>query len=379
MGNTFTFPHDVPVLTDGEVTLRAHRLSDVDGIVAQCVDPESVRWTTVPTPYGRADAESYVTQGVPEGWLTRQDLCFAVESPHARFSGSVSLRPMVEGIAEVAFGLHPAARGHGVGRRAVKLLLDWGFQQPEIDVVVWYAYVGNWASWRVAWANGFSYHGTIPKFLRQRGERRDTWNGSLRADDTREPKHEWHVSPVLESDRLRLRPHRDDDAPRFAEMLRDDRSRHFGGRDTLLFRLPNLEYAVHRALEANARGERYDWTIADRDSDEFAGQIQLFHLAAMDGTAAEVGYSVHPSWRGRGVLTEALGMVVEWAFRAKEHGGLGRRLLFLDTAASNKASRHAAEKAGFVHVATHPASFPTGESGFEDNTIYHQLNPSWRQ
>ena len=231
----FTFPEDVPTLTDGEITLRAHALSDVDDVMVQCADPESIKWTTVPVPYSRENAIGFVTEMVPSGWLTRKDLNFAIEAPHAdgvrRFSGSIALRPMDTGIAEIAYGLHPGVRGQGVCSRAVKLILDWGFTQPDIELVVWYAQVGNWASWRVAWANGFSYDGKVAKFLTQRDVRYDAWCGSLRKDDTREPKHEWHVPPTVVSDRIRLRPHRDDDGPRFVEMMVDDRSRHFGGRN----------------------------------------------------------------------------------------------------------------------------------------------------
>ena len=43
------FPACVPELTDGVVRLRAHRVEDVDRIVEQCVDEESIRWTTVIT------------------------------------------------------------------------------------------------------------------------------------------------------------------------------------------------------------------------------------------------------------------------------------------------------------------------------------------
>jgi [ribosomal protein S5]-alanine N-acetyltransferase len=374
----------IPVLADGVVTLRPHEMSDVDEIIVQCTDPDSIRWTTVPTPYDRAMAESYVTTTVPGGWETRRDLNFAIEAEHPdgvrKFSGSIALRPMEEGQAELAFGLHPAVRGRGVCSRAVKLILDWGFTQPDIDVAVWFAYVGNWGSWRVAWANGFTFHGTVKQLLTQRGERRDSWFGSLRADEYREPKHKWHVAPVLESDRLRLRQHRLDDGPRYMELLTDERSRHFGGWNSWVHKRELTgEFVVNRALEANARGDRFDWTIADRATDEFAGQIQLFNLDELDSTAAEIGYSVHPSRRGQGVLTEALGMLVEWSFRRKEDGGLGLRKLSLGTAASNEASRHGAEKAGFTHVATLPDGFPAGERGtFDDETVYQQLNPAWQ-
>ncbi len=383
-GAVTAFPADVPTLTDGEITLRAHAMSDVDDVVVQCTDPESVRWTTVPVPYSREDAAGFVGEIVPSGWESDKDLCFAIEAPHPdgvrRFSGSISLRPMGSNVAELAFGLHPAVRGRGVCSRAVKMILDWGFEHRDVELVVWYAHVGNWGSWRVAWANGFSFDGKVAKFLSQRGERHDAWCGSLRREDSREPKHEWHVPPTVESDRLRLRPHNDTDGVRFIERMIDERSRYFGGRyGWANENLPPADKVLLRALEFDARGERYDWTIADRETDELVGEIQLFHLGGLDKTAAELGYSVHPDARGKGVLTEALGMLIDCAFTPKEKGGLGLRRLSLSTAGSNKASRYAAEKAGFTHVATLPDSFPTGRSGFEDETIYAQVNPHWAE
>lgn len=378
-----SFPDDVPTLTDGELTLRAHRPEDVDDVLVQCADPESIKWTTVPVPYPREEALKYLTEVVPSGWRDRKDLGFAIEAPHEdgvrRFSGSISLRPFEAGVAEIAFGLHPGARGRGLCGRAVKLILDWGFTQPDIDLVVWYAHPGNFPSWRVAWANGFSYDGKVAKFLVQRGVRLDTWCGSLRADDSREPKHPWHVAPTVESSRLRLRPFTREDGTRFREMMEDDRNRHFAGRSATRAIATTPEAAAIRIQEANAKGERFDWTIADLASDRFLGHIQLFDLTGLDATAAEIGYGMHPDARGKGVMTETLGMLVTTAFAPKDEGGLGLRRLHLSTALSNTASRYAAEKAGFAHIATHPDAFPSGESGFEDETIYALVNPHWTE
>ncbi len=380
MAGTFTFPDDVPTLSDGEVTLRAHRLSDVDQVVEQCVDPESVRWTTVPTPYTRDMAVEFVTKSAEEGWAKRSDLMFAIEAPHAdgvrRFSGTCNLRPMIEGKAEIAFGLHSGARGRKICDRAVKLLLDWGFQQDGIDVVIWFAYVGNWGSRRVAWSNGFTIDATLTRFVTQRGVWTDSWFGTLRADDSRDPKSAWHIPPVLESDRLRLRPLRETDAARMDELDRDERTKHFIGR-YWADKFTDGAEAVLRMMDRNARGEGFDWAVVERATDRLVGHIQLGSLTGLDDTAGILGYAVHPDSRGRGVVTDALNLVVEWAFRQVEAGGLGRRRLSLRTAGSNAASRHAAEQAGFVHVATEPEGFPTGESGFEDSLIYHRLNQRW--
>jgi RimJ/RimL family protein N-acetyltransferase len=356
------------------VTLRAHTESDVDPMVAQSVDPESVEWTRVPVPYAREDAVAYLGV-IAAGWRSGSEYCFAVEADGA-FAGSVSLRRFCEdGVAEIAFGMHPAARGRGVCRRAVQLLLDWGFERFE--VVLWIAHVGNWASRRVAWASGFTFDGMIPKFAERRGERFDAWLGSLRAGDGREPKSKWNVPPVLESARLRLRPNRMADADRFREMLVDSRSRHFNGRSGAAMHAREGADLIRRNQEGCARGDRYNWTIVDADTDAMVGHIQLFNLDGLDDTSAQLGYMVHPDARGRGVLREALRLLVEWAFRPVADGGLGKRRLNLSTAASNKASRYAAEQSGFVHVSTEPESFPSGEEGFEGDVIYHRLNPNW--
>ena len=114
-----------PTLTDGTVTLRAHRDDDLDAIVEQCQDPASVRWTTVPTPYARADAERFVREVMPGGWADGR-WGFAVEA-EGRYAGTVELRDEGDGRAEIAFGSHPWVRGTGAMERACRLVLDWGF------------------------------------------------------------------------------------------------------------------------------------------------------------------------------------------------------------------------------------------------------------
>ncbi|HEV7646581.1 MAG TPA: GNAT family N-acetyltransferase [Actinophytocola sp.] len=370
-----TFPDDVPTLTDDVVTLRAHRPSDVDAMVQQSVDPESVEWTQVPVPYAREDAVGYF-EAIADGWRSGRRFTFALEADGVPFGGSVSLHAFEEaGVAEIAFGLHPAARGRGLCSRAVKLLLDWGFSRFE--VVLWLAHVGNWASRRVAWANGFTFDGTIAQFATQRGTRHDAWFGSLRASDDRSPKYRWNVAPELTSDRLRLRPVRPSDTDRFGELAQDPRNRHFGGRVHAVRSITDGAGMVERILLTQAVGERFDWTMTEPGADVMVGHIQLFDLDGLDDTEAKLGYSVHPDSRGRGVLRSALALVVEWAFRPVAEGGLGKRRLSLTTAASNKASRYAAEQVGFEHVGTEPSAFTSGDEGFEDKAIYQRVNPNW--
>jgi RimJ/RimL family protein N-acetyltransferase len=375
------YPDDVPVLTDGEVTLRAYRLDDLDGCVENCNDPETLAWTTVPTPYGRDEGVTWITNSVPRLWAEGTGLEFAIEAAHRdgvrRFAGGVSLRPGVDGVAGIGYSVHPAARGRGVARRAIRLLVDWGFAECGVEVVTWHAFVGNWASRRAVWATGFSFDGTIEKFLVQRGVRRDAWMGSLRVSDTREPKHPWWIPPVLESERLRLRPFADADADRLMEMLRDERSKHFGGRVRGVVQEDGAAQ-LRRIREQNAMGGMINWCIADRVTDHLVGHIQLFDLEGLDDSEVKPGYSIHPEARGRGYLTEALRTLVSWTFRPAPEGGLGKRCITISTAASNKASRHAAEQAGFTHIATHPTAFTIGTQDFDDEVLYQVINPAWQ-
>jgi [ribosomal protein S5]-alanine N-acetyltransferase len=382
MAGTRVFPDDVPILTDGEVTLRAHQLSDVDIMVEECTDPLSIRWTTVPVPFSRDDALHFATKIVPAGWTDGTALAFAIEGPHPdgtrEFGGTVILRPRGDGVAEVAFGLHPGVRGRGVAATAVRLLIRWGFETQGLRVITWYAEVGNWASRRVAWACGFSFDGTVPALLLQRDERKDGWVGSLRAGEELAPRRPWLVPPVLETERLRLRPFVAADADRFAELLRDERSRHFSGRVAAVRAPRTGAEALRRVWEAGAAGERYEWAIADRSTDRLVGQLQLHDLGGIDDTEAKPAYKIHPDSRGRGYLTEALTAMTEWTFRSAVDGGLGLRRVSLLTAVSNTASRRAAERAGYTHIATEPDAFPIGETDFDGMAIYHRLNPDWR-
>jgi hypothetical protein len=120
-----TAPTTAPTLTDGVVTLRAHRPDDVPRMVEQCRDPMSIAWTTVPVPYAESDAEEYGLQVLPAGWADGTEWAFAVEL-EGRYAGTVSLRDEGPGRAEIAYGSHPDVRGTGAVLRALRLLNPGG-------------------------------------------------------------------------------------------------------------------------------------------------------------------------------------------------------------------------------------------------------------
>jgi [ribosomal protein S5]-alanine N-acetyltransferase len=363
------FPEDVPVLSDGVVTLRAHREDDIDRIIEQCTDPVSIAWTVVPVPYGREQAVEWVRTLVPAGWRDGSDLHLAIEY-EGQFAGSAGLRPDGHGSAEIAYGLHPDARGRGVSVRAVHLLLDWAFAERGHSVVTWRAAVGNWPSRRVAWAAGFQFGPMIPRMLVQRGVRQDTWTGWIGAGDARAPKTRWLEGPVLENDTLRLRAWTDDDGDRLVEASNDPRLRQFIPHSPLPHTRAHVPAYLLRLRQAASEGVRLSWCVADRDTNEALGNVALFDFEA-DGSA-QLGYWAHPKARGQGVLSQAARMVADWAL-TPEPDGFGLRRLYLFAAVSNAASRRVAEEAGFTHVGTERQAAPVGP-GYEDNAVYDRLD-----
>ena len=368
------FPGDVPVLTDGTVTLRPHRSSDAAQVLEQCTDPGSVRWTTVPVPYSLSDATSFVTHDIPAGWR-RGRWAFAVEARDdagvPRFCGTVELRDEGSRRAEVAYGAHPWARGRGLVQRALSRLLDWGFEERGLRTVIWWADTGNWASRRTAWRLGFSCDGTLRRWLPQRGDLLDAWVGVLHADDPRQPRHPWLQVPRLEGVQVVLRRFRDSDVPRVVEACADERTAYWLERMPRPFTSSDARTWLADRAEHAATGDAVTWAIADRRSDELVGCINAFDLVA--GRDAELGWWAHPGARGRGVMTEACGLAVNHCFTAANEGGLGLMRLEARAAEGNAASRRVIERNGFRLGGRQRRALRLGDGSLVDVVVYDLL------
>jgi RimJ/RimL family protein N-acetyltransferase len=72
---------------------------------------------------------------------------------------------------------------------AVGLLLDWGFDALDLETVIWLANVGNEGSRRVAAKSGFTFGGTLHRWLPHRGEYVDAWVATLHRGDPRPGRH----------------------------------------------------------------------------------------------------------------------------------------------------------------------------------------------
>ncbi len=343
-----TFPDDVPVLTDGVVTLRAHTPDDAQGVFEQCQDPVSRRWTTVPLDYTLEDGLSFVTGRVPAAWAEGHKV-FAVEAADEtgtpRFCGTVELRDEGGGRAEIAYGAHPWARGRGLMHRALELLLTWGFDEVGLSTVIWWANKGNWPSRRTAWRLGFTCDGTVERWLPQRGELLDAWVGVLHADDERAPRADWLEVPRLEGDGVVLREPRVEDADRIVSACQDERTTYWLRGLPAPYTVADAHDYLESRVEQRATTAGVTWFVADPDTDELLGSLALFDLKP--GRDAEVGYWTHPDSRGKGVMTRAVRTMLRHALTPAEEGGLGLLRVQISHADGNDASRHVIEQCGF--------------------------------
>ena len=367
----------IPTLTDGTVRLRPPNDDDIEGSWEQCQDPVSQRWTQIPVPYTRDDAKTYLRQIIPGGWETDREWGFVVEAEDdtgtARFAGTISLRNEGDRRAEIAYGSHPWVRGRGVMERALRLLLDWGFAERDLQTVIWMARRGNWASRRLAWKLGFSLDGTLRGWLAQRGELSDTWVGTLIRGEELAPRHEWLVPARINGETIVLRDLVDADVPRMVEALNDEDIQRYGQR--IREGAPHDEATVRERtlglLEESARGATLAWTIADAETDELLGWIALYDIHP--GHGAEVGYWSHPAARGRGAISQACRMVARHAFIDPEDGGLGLHRLTANVAVTNEVSHRVAERAGFVRIGLERSSTRLADGSWVDAVLYDQL------
>lgn len=367
------FPDEVPVLTDGTVTLRAARAGDAGGVVEQCLDPVSVAWTTVPLGYTHDDALDFLTGMIPQGWGDDTEYVFVVDAPYEgadRFLGTMSLRLLGERRAEVAYGAHPWARGHGLVARAVRLLLTWGFERLDLETVIWWANRGNWASRRVAWSVGFEVEGAPRAWLPQRGELLDAWVGTLRRGDPLQPTRPWRSAPPLSDGRVSLRPASPEDDHRIVEACNDPETSAWLGSLPAPYRQSDARWWREQLLEQEAAGTRLAWIVADPVTDELLGAIDLVDIR--EGWDAEIGYWTHPSARGRGVTVAACRLVLQHAFADQQRGGLGLVRVQAVAADGNLASVGVLESLGMRRAGVYRA-FVRTRGGHVDGLLHDVL------
>ncbi|MGC5342104.1 GNAT family N-acetyltransferase [Streptomyces sp. AM 4-1-1] len=165
--------------------LRPFGTTDTDAVHAACQDPDIRRWTPVPSPYGRGDAELFTGTISPDGWRNDSAYNFAVvRGGTDTLVGALGIhRSILPGTYEVGYWTVREHRGHGYTTEAVVESARWTFTALGGDRLEWRAEVGNVGSRAVARRAGFRMEGEQRSGLLNKGVRRDTWNAALLPSD----------------------------------------------------------------------------------------------------------------------------------------------------------------------------------------------------
>lgn len=181
------------VVRTARLELSVPTTDDVDAIYAACQDPDTQRYTTVPSPYERRNAEEFVPR-VAADWASGAHVTWAMRDGDV-LAGMIGLYRLTgTGDGELGYWVSPWSRGRGLLTEAARAVVDWGFS-PEgagLERIEWNAVVGNTASARAARTLGFRYEGLRRQALRGSTGRDDGWTASLLASDDRVPQ-QWTV------------------------------------------------------------------------------------------------------------------------------------------------------------------------------------------
>jgi RimJ/RimL family protein N-acetyltransferase len=156
-----------PALSDGEIAVRPLAPRDVPAIVAACQDPEIPRWTRVPSPYVREDAERFLAIAATEA-AAGEGVALAVCDAGDRLLGTIGLMELdrATGYGEIGYWTAAAARGRGAARRAVALVRDWAHAELGLTAIEILAHRDNRPSQLVAERAGFEDTGQLRSVAR---------------------------------------------------------------------------------------------------------------------------------------------------------------------------------------------------------------------
>tara|TARA_Y100000590_G_scaffold324721_1_gene368320 strand:- start:423 stop:974 length:552 start_codon:yes stop_codon:yes gene_type:complete len=149
--------------------------------------------------------------------------------------------------------------------------------------------------------------------------------------------------PTLETDRLVLRPFRDDDLADYFAM--EDSPEVRAGLGTFdEFRKPDAFLKMAAWLgQWELRGTGH-WALEEKDSGLLVGSVGLnqVEVTPLDWPGVEVGWTLHPDQWGRGYATEAGAAAVRYGFEE-----LGEKRLFSCILLDNHRSQAVARRLGF--------------------------------
>ena len=174
--------------------------------------------------------------------------------------------------------------------------------------------------------------------------------------------------PVLYSERLCLRQLELDDVEEILVLRSDERILKY----LIIPVCKNLDEArqfIEKINNAIKQNESLYWSISFKNDKKLIGTICIWNISEED-SRAEIGYALHPDHQQKGIMSEAMDAVLDYAFTIMQLHSIEANVAPL-----NSASIKLLEKKGFVKEAHFKENiFFNGR--FLDTAIYSLLNPN---
>ncbi len=353
-------------LTTDRLVLRPWQPEDAPAVAAIMARGRLHTYAhNLPDPYTAEDARRFVAELAPAAATAGTGLeCAVVHRASGRLTGAAALRlPHRSSAASIGYWIDPDQWRHGFATEATRALAAWGCDHG-VERIEISCDVRNAASAKVALRAGFSFEAV----------RRDAQAQFARlATDSGDP-----VAPTLAAlpaggladSAVTLRVPCLDDLDGFAEQEEDPLTLAVGARGQAKPRAAMAGLLARSELDWLV-GHTARFTILDTASGRFAGSLHL-RPSGPPGVG-DVGYAVHPAFRGRGYAGRALRLVTGWAFGP---GGFAR--LELGTKDENVASQRAAVAAGFAREGVSSRRLRNADASYSDEVRFCLVNPRYR-
>jgi [ribosomal protein S5]-alanine N-acetyltransferase len=151
------------------LTLRPHRLADVDAVLAFATDPEWGRFLPVPQPYERKHAEEFLARQILADWSVHPSWAIVLGDAVV---GGINLRlDRANQVGELGYSVARTLWGRGITTEAARAVVVHAFHGlPDLNRIRARADLRNVASQRVMEKIGMRREGVLRQNRRVRGE-----------------------------------------------------------------------------------------------------------------------------------------------------------------------------------------------------------------
>jgi [ribosomal protein S5]-alanine N-acetyltransferase len=171
--------------------------------------------------------------------------------------------------------------------------------------------------------------------------------------------------PLLQTNRLVLRPLEDTDAEALFNLRSNAQVMRYFGRPLM----QSIDEAHEKLAQIKimfANNDGVEWAMSFHDDPQMIGSLTIWKIDKTNHRG-EIGYMLHPEHQGKGLMSEALQALIQYGFEV-----LNLHSLEANVNPDNTASSQLLVRNGFVREAYFRENFYF-DGKFEDSAIYSLL------